>query len=106
MSLLEEFADWVAYPVDVETYEGSGAWGESWAEPVSVNVWYEAKNQLVVTSDGNTVTSSSFLVADVADLAKFAENSRVTLSGMVPYRVLSVRSFPNVEDAHVEVYLT
>lgn len=104
MTFRDEFGDWL-YPVDVEKYEGAGAWGETWEDPVEVDVWYEPRVQVITTADGKTATSSTFLSADIDSAHLFNAGAKVTVDGKI-CRVLNTLSFPNTEDAHVEVYLT
>lgn len=80
---LDEF---YIHTVSVETFEGTGAYGDVYSEPVEVVGWLEDRRKLVRDKDGQEVVSSSMFMCDNEHLDKFTPDSRVTL----PRRTASV----------------
>lgn len=100
----EEFADWME-DASVETYTGTGAWGESHADPVAVPCHWKVQNKVLVTSEGKTLTSSVQIQAGARWRGTLNEGAKVTLPGDPRvYRVAAVATWPG-EDSQVEVDL-
>ena len=77
MSDLDEFYN--IHTVTVETYEGTGAYGDVYTAPVVVAGYLEDKRRIVRNKDGQEVVSSSRFMCDNQHLDKFPPDSRVTL---------------------------
>lgn len=76
MSDLDEF---YIHTVTVETFGGTGAYGDVYSAPVDVPGWLEDKRRIVRNKDGQEVVSSSMFMCDNQHLDKFTPDSRVTL---------------------------
>lgn len=65
----------------VETFTGSGAYGDTYAAPVTVVGFLD--NGLVLTKTGTIaeMTVKSTFYADLADAAKFTPGTQVTVNG-------------------------
>lgn len=100
-----DFGDWAEFTIAVETYAGSGAWGDSWSVPQQVECWFEPKTQMVITTDGRTLTSNTRIMAGLGYLGVITANSKVTFPDGSTATVLQVASFPG-EDGHIEAYTT
>lgn len=96
------------HTVQVETFAGSGAFGESFDAPVAVTCYADDGNHLTRNKVGEEVVSQTTVYAPLADAALFTVDSRVTVNG----RVATVISMGSREvgwlqvPAHVEVHLT
>ena len=75
MSGIEEF---FVHSVVVESFQGVGAMGDVYADPVTVPGFLEGKIQLVRDSTGQQVVSSSTFYCSAADGAQFTPDSKVT----------------------------
>lgn len=64
--------------VQVEPYQGSGAYGDVFGLPVTVRAIVEASRRLVRDRDGQQVTSNTTLYCDLATAAP--AGSRITLA--------------------------
>jgi len=110
---LDEF--WV-HTATVETFTGSGAYGDQFDEMVSLSpdntipngCFIDGKRSLVRNANGEQVVSSTTLYTAVANAPLFTPDSKVTIGGIVS-RVIKV----NANDSgslglpdHVAVSLT
>lgn len=102
-------ARWFVHTVTVETFQGSGAYGDVFAAPVTVTGFLSGARKLVRDSTGQQVVAESSFYTSLANAALFTPDTRVTSSGAVA-RVITVSVndsgglMPNVE--HVAVALT
>lgn len=102
-------ARWFVHTVTVETFQGSGAYGDVFAAPVAVKGFLSGARKLVRDSTGQQVVAESSFYTSLANAALFTPDTRVTSSGAVA-RVITVSVndsgglMPNVE--HVAVALT
>ncbi|MDN6260014.1 MAG: hypothetical protein L0J31_09640 [Corynebacterium sp.] len=78
MDELEEF--WV-HEIQVQTYAGSGPFGDEYAAPVGVPCFIDHKRQLVRDPDGREVTSEATITGPVGEGERFAPQSLVELGG-------------------------
>ena len=89
-----DVSDFYVHEVTVETWQGSGAYGDVYAAPVTVTCFAENKVLLVRAKDGQQVVSGTQLYMAAADGALFVPDSRVTVQGRVSYVITQ-----NVNDA-------
>lgn len=83
-------AVWFKWPVIVERLEGSGAYGDVFADPVEIpRTKISAKRKLVRAADGTEVISEA-RVSMPADTDPIPEGSRVTLPERFGGRVATV----------------
>lgn len=68
------------HTVIVETWLGTGAMGDVYQAPSTVQGFLEGKVQLVRNSTGQETVSSSTFYCSVADGAKFTPDSRITVA--------------------------
>lgn len=68
------------HTVTVERYEGSSAYGETYAAPVPLDCFREHKRRLVRDAAGNEVVSETTLYA-MPDTDPIPAGSRVTVDG-------------------------
>jgi hypothetical protein len=96
------------HTVSAETFEGTGAYGDSYGAPVSVTCFVDDGAHLVRNKTGEEVVSSTTVYAPPSQAAALALESRVTVNGRVAY-VIAVNSRDSgglgLPD-HVEVHLT
>lgn len=78
MDELEEF--WV-HETEVQTYTGSGPYGDEYQPAVGVPCFIDHKRQLVRDTDGREVTSEATITGPVGEGERFAPGSLVTLGG-------------------------
>lgn len=84
---------WWVHTVSVETYLGSGSFGDVYADPVSVDCWVDDAVKLVNNTQGEQVVSNSTVYAptdaassESATAGQFAPGSKVTMpSGHVGF---------------------
>lgn len=96
------------HEVSVEAYEGSGAYGPSYAAPVAVSCFLDDGVRLVRNVSGAEVASSSTVYADLSVADLFLPESRVSVNGRTATVISSSRrdSGPLGLPDHVEVHLT
>jgi len=102
MSAADDMADFYVHTATVETYAGSGAYGDVYNAPVLHSplntppdgVFAEAKRRLVRAKDGQEVVSETTLYMAPAQGALYVPDSRVTVGGKVSYVITQ-----NVNDA-------
>jgi hypothetical protein len=88
-----DISDFFVHEAQVETWQGTGAYGAVYAAPVTHSpnntppdgVLAEDKIQLVRNKDGEQVVSGSTLYMGVAQGALYVPESRVTVDGKVSY---------------------
>lgn len=94
--------------VTVETYAGSGAYGDVYDEPVSRRCAIDDTRRLVRSADGQEVVSETTIITRREYKPDFVPGSRVTL----PDRVATVIKASELTDGgcgawqHLEVALT
>lgn len=104
MSGIEEF---FVHTVSVETLTGSGAMGDVYASPVTVDGFLEGKVQLVRDSTGQQVVSASTFYCSVADGARFTPDSKVTTSRVAHVIGQNINDAPGLDlPDHAAIYLT
>jgi len=69
--------------VSVQTYQGHGAYGASFASPVTIKCFVNDARKLVRAPDGTEVVSSTTLYAPLASVDAFAVGSKVTVNTRV-----------------------
>jgi hypothetical protein len=69
----------LVHTVTVETYAGTGAYGDTYAPPVEVQCFVEDSRRLVRNADGDQVISEATIYAAPADAEKLVEKTLVTL---------------------------
>lgn len=89
---MTEAAFWWVHTGSVETYEDSGAYGDTWADPVDVACWVEGDQKLIADTGGNEVTSTSVVRGPLTDKDKFSPGSKFTYQGQTS-RVVSLAWF-------------
>lgn len=115
--------DFYVHTVEVETYQGTGAFGDVYTgnEPsgttypgpnefpgaTQVDGFLEGKNVLVRNAHGQEVTSSSQFYCSVTDGALFAPDSKVTFRGRVAYVIVQIiNDAPGLNlPEHAAIYL-
>lgn len=102
-------ARFLVHAVDVDPYDGSGAYGDEYLPKVnSVPCFRDDKRKLVRSANGDQVVSETTLYMRLAHVASFPPDSRVYL----PHRVATVISCAERDDGnlgawqHLEVTLT
>lgn len=85
-------AFWWVNTVTVKTYQGSGAYGDLWGDPVTVNCWIEDGSKLVLNANGDEVVSTTSVHGPLDQAALFAVGSEVTNGGRTS-RVISLDRF-------------
>ncbi|MFJ4286407.1 hypothetical protein ACIPY0_12245 [Paenarthrobacter nicotinovorans] len=105
---MSDLEDFYVHTVTVETFEGTGAYGDVYSEPVTVPGWLEDKRRLVRDKNGQEVVSSSVFMCDNTHVDKFTPDSRVTLPRRQAF-VIGVADFTSgaldLPD-HLEIDLT
>lgn len=104
---MDDLAFFYVHQVNVETFQGSGATGDTYAAPVTVTGFLEGKIQLVRDSSGQQVVAASTFHCPTADGSRFTPDSRVTAGGRISHVISQ-----NINDApglglpeHAEIYL-
>lgn len=100
-------AFWV-HSASVETYQGTGAAGDTYGSPVSFACFIDDSAKLVRNRVGDEVVSSTTIYADLSWAVSLIAESRVTANGRVAQVITA-----DVHDSgplglpdHVEVHLT
>lgn len=94
--------------VDLETFQGTGAYGDSYAEPVSVTCFVDDGVHMVRNKTGEEVVSATTIYAPPGWEGSLVVDSRVTVNGRTAY-VIAVNahdSGPLGLPDHVEAHLT
>lgn len=100
------FADWLSHEITVETYDGAGFDGATYATPVTVsNCMVENVRRLVRASNGNEIVSETTIYATPDQASLFTEHSRITVgdyeSTVIKTEIMDVFGLPG----HVVVNL-
>lgn len=69
----------LVHSITVETYAGTGAYGDTFAAPVQIRCFVDDQRKNVLAPDGSTVVSESTVIAKLTDAIKLAAKSKVTL---------------------------
>jgi hypothetical protein len=72
--------DFYVHTVVVETWLGTGAMGDVYQSPATVQGFMEGKTALVRDSTGQQVVAQSTFYCSVVDGAKFTPDSRITVA--------------------------
>lgn len=96
------------HSVSVETYTGSGAYGDIYAAPAQAACFIDDGIHLTRDASGVEVVSSSVVYAPAGDVAMFPPGSRVTLNSRQAHVISTNRrdSGPLGLPDHIEVHLT
>ena len=82
MSALSAF---FIHTASVETFAGTGAYGDTYAAPVPVKGFLDDGVVLVRTGTSEQLVQKSIFYAALADADKFVPQSRVTVNGRVTW---------------------
>lgn len=99
----------LVHTVTVEKFEGHGARGPVYADPVTVPCFVSDTRKLVRGPDGQQVVAESTVLAAPASLGEFSPESRVTLPSGRVGTVLVVKDHNDGglgAPQHVEVAIT
>lgn len=94
---MSDLESWWIHTVAVETFAGSGAYGDKYADAVPVLVNVEETTKLVRDSSGSEVVSSSTVRGDLTLAPMFTLGSLVTDSSRHEARVIAVSRFQDDE---------
>lgn len=98
--------DFFVHTVTVETFAGTGAYGDTYAAPATVPGFLEGKVQLVRDATGQQVTSQSTFYCTVTDGAKFTPDSRVTAGRPTHVIAQNINDAPGLDlPDHAAIYL-
>ncbi|MDA8440487.1 MAG: hypothetical protein M0Z51_16735 [Propionibacterium sp.] len=78
-------AAFFVHSASVETFAGTGAYGDTYAAPVTVAGFLDDGVVLVRTGTSEQLVQKSILYAALSDAAKFIPQSRVTVNGRVSW---------------------
>ncbi|VXB82020.1 hypothetical protein [Aeromicrobium sp. 9AM] len=78
----------LVHTVSVETWEGTGAYGDTYAAPVDVPCFVDDARKIVRNPDGDEVVSESTVIGFLSDAPKFVEKTKVILPGGRPSIVI------------------
>lgn len=78
---MSDLDDWWVHTGSVQTYEGSAAYGDVYANPVDVACWVEGEQKVVTNSQGTEVVSMTVVRGPLTDKDKFAPGSKFTYGG-------------------------
>ena len=95
--------DWMGDVLAVETYQGEGSFGPSYATSANVTCNIDEERKLVVGKDGTEAVSALTIQVAVADEAKFTPESRVTYAGRTSKVLSSVAVAFKGQDVYTEV---
>ncbi|WP_181276005.1 hypothetical protein [Brevibacterium oceani] len=79
--MADELALFWVHTTSVRTYEGSGPFGETYADPVDVPCFIDNTRKLVRDQTGREVTSEATITGPVTKAAHFTPESLVTIDG-------------------------
>ena len=99
----------MGWDIQVEPYQGAGAHGPLYGEPVTVRALMDAKRRRIRDTEGDEVVSETTLRVRLEHVAHFATGSRVTLPDGTQPTVIRAdrhdgRQMP--VPSHLEVSLT
>ena len=92
--------------VTVETYVGQTAYGPKYAAALTVPCHIDVKRRLVRNANGVETVSSATLLVHPDDVAAFAAESRLTLSGAQSTVILTHPQTVRGQMSHAEVDCT
>lgn len=102
-------AYWWVNTGSLETYKGSGAYGDVYAAPVDVACWVEGGAKLVRNAQGDEIVSMSRVYGPKELAPLFAPGSKFTYAGtttFVLWTMIQDSGSLNLGVDHVEVALT
>lgn len=71
----------LVHTISVETWEGTGAYGDIYATAQDVRCFVENARKIVRNTDGDEVVSETTIIGLLADAPKLVEKSKVILPG-------------------------
>lgn len=89
---MSDLGDFWIHTVTVETFQGAGPAGDTFAAPATVTGFLEGKTQLVRNANGEQVVSSSTFYTATGNAALFTADSRLTPTGGRAARVIAVNT--------------
>ncbi len=93
--------------VTVETYLGSGAYGDTWAAPVTKTCKVQDGIQLTRDQVGAEVVSQTTLYGPIGDVDLYAPGSKVTVDSHVGRVIIALRRVDGpVGIHHCQIHLT
>ena len=95
--------DWMGDVLAVETYQGEGSFGPSYAASANVTCNIDDERKLVVGKDGVELEAALTIQVAVTDEAKFTPESRVTHDGRMSKVVSAVSIAFKGQDVYAEV---
>ena len=87
-----DLAGFWEHTIMVETFEGTGAMGDTYAVPQYVAGFLEGKNITVRDASGNMVTAGTTFYTDSAYADLFTPDTRITIDGRVSYVITQNRN--------------
>lgn len=78
---MDELAEFWVHETTVRTHKGSGPYGETYADPVTVPCFVDARRQLVRDDDGREVTSEATITGPIEHGTRFLPESVTTVAG-------------------------
>lgn len=78
---MDELAEFWVHETAVRTHTGSGPYGETYADPVTVSCFVDARRQLVRDTEGREVTSETTITGPVHEGHRFTPGSLTTVHG-------------------------
>lgn len=91
----------LAQSVEVEVYQGAGAYGPSYAPATTKKCRVESRKRVAVTAQGNDVTIEATLFFDPDEV--IPEESKVVLDGKAMKVVSSRTHYDLIEGQYLEV---
>ena len=81
MSVADELGLLWQHETDVRTYEGSGPFGSTYADPVTVPCFIEGRRQLVRDQNGREVVAEATVYGHITHGHRFTPESTATVDG-------------------------
>lgn len=91
----------LAQTVEVEAYQGSGAYGPSYADPATKRCRVESRKRVAVSAQGNDVTIEATLFFDPDEV--IPEESKVVLDDKAMKVISSRTHYDLTEGQYLEV---
>lgn len=79
--MADELADFWVTTTAVRTYEGSGPFGETYADPIDVPCFIDNTRRLVRDTDGREVTAEATITGPIGRSNLFQPESLTTIDG-------------------------
>lgn len=76
---MDELSEFWVHETLVRTYEGSGPFGETWADPVPVECFIDSTRKLVRANDGREVVAESTIIGPLEHAHLFTPESLTTI---------------------------